>query len=132
MATATSKARVITEEMIVFILTNNHLDHQSVADQTGIHPSTVAKIRYGRMHGTIRPDVPRWEGLEKGVSCWNCIHVKALYTPREDGSIPAHATIGCRIGLPDPLVHGAKFAVDCAAYLHKSLPASQQAAMFCE
>jgi hypothetical protein len=29
-------------------------------------------------------------------------------------------------------VHGAKFAVDCAAYLHKSLPASQQAAMFCE
>lgn len=123
-ATRLPGAKSITEELIVQMLTETHLNHTQMAEKfnNGVHRETIRRIRHGLMYAEVRPDIPRWERPRRSfaaTTCWNCVHVMPYYEKKKDGTPSTRLTVACGIGLPDPLVHGAKFARECAIFTHK-------------
>jgi hypothetical protein len=120
--TATAiKRKEVTEKTVVEILTCRELSNTQMGRLLDLHPSTINRIRIGRMHGNIRPDIARWQPAlhTSKASCWSCQHVETYYETRPDGSSSSRPIVKCGIGLPDPLVHGPKFARDCSIFLNK-------------
>jgi hypothetical protein len=65
----------LTEEQVLYVLTSP-LTNSRVADELGINPSTVQKIRAGITWSHVFPDVPRpGLGVKRiGPSCRDCVH----------------------------------------------------------
>lgn len=116
-------ARRVTDEAIVEALTSPDCTNRQVGARVGLHEETIRRIRTGELYPDVRPDLPRLPANRRRrntMSCWNCVHRRVFYEERKDGKYSTRASVCCGIGLPDPGLHGPRFAKDCAIYLHEN------------
>lgn len=114
--------RAMDAKTVALVLKDVDSNHQQMARQVGLHPATVRKIRLGLLHKHVCPELARWEAPNRPLTartCWNCAHHRVVYESKKDGTPSTKAAVRCGIGLPDPVHHGARFARDCAVFLHK-------------
>lgn len=105
----TRRGRPITPDEVRLILTSE-LSNYKLADQLQINASTVSKIRVGRIHRHLHPDLPRRDqsrGLQLVRSCLQCQH---------------WGRGCCRYDFPDPLEEGLSFAQDCDHFAASTQP----------
>jgi len=105
------RGHAITPDEVKLILTSE-LSNYKLGKQLQIHASTVSKIRVGRIHRRIHPEIPRrdqFKVLQLVRSCLQCQHW-------------GHGR--CRYDFPDPLEEGPSFAQDCDLFSDSTQPAS--------
>jgi hypothetical protein len=105
------RGHAITPDEVKLILTSE-LSNYKLGKQLQIHASTVSKIRVGRIHRRIHPEIPRrdqFKVLQLARSCLQCQH---------------WGRGRCRYDFPDPLEEGPSFAQDCDLFSDSTQPAS--------
>ena len=114
-------SRLMTEEMIVEILTNTKLSNGQMADKLGLAVETVRRARVGFSYSDIRPDIPRWKRYERqpGKSCYDCVHGSLGWRRRSKNDHRCESCVVCDLDFPEPKKRGARFADQCSCYIHK-------------
>jgi hypothetical protein len=93
----------LSDEAILDILSSHHISHSEMGRRHGRSHQAIAQIRYGQTHADHLPELPRWT---TGRSCEQCQHWGNAEQP-------------CRLGFPDPLEEGLRFAGDCNSFLEQ-------------
>lgn len=92
--------RSVLDESAVELILTSQATHRVLAQQLGVHRSTISQVRLGHICSHVLPDLPRWQ---PNVNCGHCLHW-------DDG---------CTLDFPDPKVEGLHFARDCACFSHR-------------
>ena len=96
----------VTADEIALILTSP-LSNNQLARQLQLDAATIRKIRVGKIHARIHPELPRGAiSAAPALSCQDCQHWRGNR---------------CHFGFPDPIDEGPSFAADCDLYARPSL-----------
>jgi len=95
---------LLPDELVISILDNPpDRSHKSIADESGVSPFTVQRIRTGRRYKELAPHLPRHEPSVFLRSCVDCKH---------------WAKEACVMGIPES-AGTTRFAPACSAFADK-------------